>query len=314
MDAIKFRTPEVRKTIAEVFKVAQLNWVGKAPLGPAGSAPHRTSNTNSPPKAYSNNVTPDDRERLRPNVVPSASENGIDPRSSSVAQITPQLRNLFDTKSPSTATLFTIKQLFDAMPLKRKPFKLGDTELIKSFEVHLKSISIKPSTSFEYKTSLPMRSEEVRQNGIPRISMKQSCVIENNTVENCAVEYNVSTVDCDIDPNLNSNIGIDYGVCIDDGICDIMFSSNRGAMRPLLSIQALFPVQTQSQSTFTFCVSRIVRKKHIASPQELTIPMIFPIPETKKTFTLEPYLVMNRIKSSTETAPEDHKVETTLMT
>jgi hypothetical protein len=271
--------------------------MGKTSIVSVGSASHRTPIAKS--LTSSNKVTPDQGHRSRPNwALAKAAENNTNSCSLSVAPIEPRV----GTKNLSTVGLFN--QLFNGLPLERKSFELNGAGRNECPILHSKSNPIKPSKSSEDGMSLPMR-----------ISIKESDVIDNNTVENNAVDYNAvencaSGVAYDMDFSPTSNEEIDDWVCTNDGICDNSLSSIHGVMHSLLPIQALFPVQRHNQSTFIYPAPRIIHNKYILSPQRLSILLIFPIPETMRTFTMES---LKRVKSFAEWAPKGRKVETTLV-
>jgi hypothetical protein len=300
-DAIKFRTPETRKAIAEVFRNVQLNWIGKTTVGPVGSATHRTPIRNSQPIISSNKVTPDERDGSRPNILPKVPDDNMDPCSLSKAQIKSRTNNL------STVALFN--QLFHVLPLERKSFVLSGAKCSECPKDHSESNRRKPSQVFEHASLLPVQNEECRQDDNLRISKK-----ENDAVEDNAVENNASGAACDKDFSLKSNVGIDDRVCRNEDICDNSLSSNHSIMRSSLPIQELFPVRKHKQLTFIFCASKAIQNNYILSLPKLSIRSIFPILEARKTFAIESHLILNRGKSSTDRAPKFHKVETTLRT
>jgi hypothetical protein len=308
-DAIKFRTSETRRVIAEVFRNVQLNWIGKTTVGPVGSARHRAPITNSPPITSSNKVTPDERNGSRPKVFTKDPENNVDPCSISKAQIKPRIKNL------SNVALFN--QLFHVLPLERKSFVLSGAWCNECPKDHSESNRIKPSKVFEHGSLLPVQNEECRQDDNLRIFIEENDVIDDDIAENDAVEDNtVENYACcaayDMDFSLTSHVGIDDRVCRNEGICDNLLSSNRNVMHSTLPIQELFPVRRHNQSTFILCASKAIQNNYILSPPKLSIRSIFPIPEERKTFAMESHLILNRGKFFTDMAPKVHKVETTL--
>jgi hypothetical protein len=310
-DAIKFRTPEIRKIVSDVFRNAELTWVGKTLLSPAGSALHSSSSANTSQIISSNKVTPDERDRQRPHELSKTFESNIDQCSLSIARITPSIRNLMDTDSLLTTTLFN--QLFHVLPLERKPFELCRAENYKCTKVFSKSNARKISTSFEYRNLLPWRNDEDRQNQNPPIAMKQNDVIENIAIDDNTVDDDASCVECDVNSSHTSIMGINDKVYIDNSICDSALSLSHGVMQSLLPMKALFPVPKQNKATFVFCGSKAILNNYVVSPQKSSIQLIFPIlREAKGTFTLGPHLILNRVKSFRERASKVRKVETTL--
>lgn len=294
--------------VSDVFRNAELSWVGKTSLSPAGSALHSSSSANTSQMISSNKVTPDERDRQRPNELSKTFESNIDQCSLSIARITPSIRKLMDTNSLLTTTLFN--QLFHVLPLERKPFELCCAENYKCTKAFSKSNARKLSTSFEYRNLLPWRNDEDRQNQNPPIAMKQNFVIDNIAIDDNTVDDDASCVECDVNSNDTLIMGINDEVCIDNGICDSALSLSHGVMQ---SLKALFPVPKQNKATFVFCGSKTIPNNYVVSPQKSSIQLFFPIlREAKGTFTLGPHLMLNRVKFFRERASKVRKVETTL--
>ena len=146
--------------------------------------------------------------------------------------------------------------------------------------------SIKSSRSFEYGT--PSRNVEVHQDINSQISDE-----ERSTYVEGVVEDSASSVEGNGDFNLSFNTEVnhmDSAHSFNNGVCDQMSSLNQERSlrdHSATHIRTLFPVLQRNRSAFILGISSARSNNYVVSPQ-MSIPLLFPIPEEHIMFAFVP--------------------------